>query len=334
MEYRLLGRTNQSISFIGLGCVTFGREIDEEASYPVLDYAVEKGITWFDTAEAYGGGNAQAYRRQALNVDDVREATNIIGSAEIIMGRWLTSRGCRDKIILCSKVNSGNSPENIEKALKTSLDRLQVEYVDIYELHSPDDQTPIQESMAALAEQVESGRVRHIGCSNFSAVQLREALEVSKTENYPRFEVIQPPYSLAAPEAQDDLFPLCRSEEIGITTYSPLAAGFLAGKYTPDRDSFPKGSRFDVIPGHADIYFNERNFRNVERLQSKARELGMPMVRLAMAWAMTHPDITSVIVGARKTSHIDNALEAYDMKMEPALREELNTWLYDRVKRT
>ena len=131
MEYRLLGRTNQSISFIGLGCVTFGREIDEEASYPVLDYAVEKGITWFDTAEAYGGGNAQAYRRQALHVDDVREATNIIGSAEIIMGRWLTSRGCRDKVVLCSKVSSGNSPENIEKALTTSLDRLQVEYVDM-----------------------------------------------------------------------------------------------------------------------------------------------------------------------------------------------------------
>ena len=329
MEHRPLGRTGQAISFIGLGCVTFGREIDEETSFQVMDYAVEKGISWFDTAEGYGGGNAQAYRRQALKVDDVREATNIMGSSEIIMGRWLASRGCRDKVVICSKVSSGNSPDNIGKALATSLDRLQVDCIDIYELHAPDAKVPIKESIGVLAEQVAAGRIRTIGCSNFSAAQLREALEVSAAEKYPRFEVIQPPYSLAAPGAQNDIFPLCRAEEIGITTYSPLAAGFLAGKYTSDRATFPAGSRFDVIPGHADIYFNDRNFRNVDRLRSKAEALHIPMVRLAMAWTMTHPDVTSVIIGARKTSHIDNALDAYHMKMDTDLRSEMNGWLTD-----
>ena len=329
MEQRPVGRSGQSISFIGLGCVTFGREIDEETSYRIMDYAIEKGITWFDTAEGYGGGNAQAYRRTALKVDDIRESTNILGSSEIIMGRWLKSRGYRDEIGICSKVSSGNRAENIEKVLTTSLDRLQIDCIDIYELHSPDSKTPIHESVAALSEQVSAGRIRTLGCSNFSTAQLREALQVSKKHDLPRFEVIQPPYSLAAPEAQDDLFPLCIEEEIGITTYSPLAAGFLAGKYTRDRDSFPKGSRFDVIPAHADIYFNDRNFRNVERLRTKAQTLNIPMVQLAMAWAMSHPAITSTIVGARKNSHIDNALQACSMYMDAELREEMTGWLSD-----
>lgn len=329
MEHRPLGKTGIDISVIGLGCVTFGREIAEDASLEVMDYAVEKGITWFDTAEGYGGGNARAYRRSALNVDDVREKTDIMGSSEIIMGRWIKARGCRDQLTLCTKVSSGNSPENIERALLTSLERLQVDHVDIYELHSPDADVPIGESLSALNDQISAGRVNYIGCSNFSAEQLKEALEVSERQGYPRFEVIQPPYSLAAPDSQYHIFPLCKAEKIGVTTYSPLAAGFLTGKYSNDRNNFPAGSRFDIIPGHADIYFNERNFRNLDRLKAKAEELGVPMVRLAMAWALTNPDLTSVIIGARHHGHIDNAIEALEMNMSGELRAELSGWLDD-----
>ena len=329
MEHRKLGRTGMSLSFIGLGCVTFGREIDEDTSTAMLDYAVEKGMNWLDTAEAYGGGNARSYRRDVLKVDDIRETSDIMGSSEIIIGNWMKARGCRDDVLICSKVSSGNKPDNIARALQDSLDRLQVDSVDLYELHSPDETVPIGESLAALDEQVSAGRIRYVGCSNFSASQLGEALDASAERGYARFEAIQPPYNLADPGAQDELLPLCRREEVGVTTYSPLAAGFLAGKYTPDRNAFPKGSRFDVIPGHADIYFNDRNFRNVDRLRALADTLGLPMVRLAMAWVMGHPDITSVIVGARNTGHIDNAMDALALGMDTGLRDDMSSWLTD-----
>jgi aryl-alcohol dehydrogenase (NADP+) len=329
MEHRKLGRTDTSLSFIGLGCVTFGREIDEDTSLSILDYAVEKGLNWLDTAEAYGGGNARTYRRDVLKVDDVRETSDVMGSSEVIIGRWMKARDCRDDVVICSKVSSGNKPENIARALQVSLERLQVDCVDIYELHSPDETVPIDESLAVLDEAAAAGKIKIVGCSNFNASQLREALDAAARHDYARFEVIQPPYNLADPGAQDELFPLCRREEVGVTSYSPLAAGFLAGKYTPDRNAFPKGSRFDVIPGHADIYFNDRNFRNVERLRSLADARGLPMVRLAMAWTMGHPDITSVIVGARHTGHLDNAFEALALRADTSLRDEMTSWLTD-----
>lgn len=329
MEHRKLGRTDTSLSFIGLGCVTFGREIDEDASLSILDFAVERGLNWLDTAEGYGGGNARTYRRNVLKVDDVRETTGIVGSSEIIIGKWMKARGCRDDVVICSKVSSGNKPENIARALQVSLERLQVDSVDIYELHSPDETVPIDESLAALDAEVSAGRIKTVGCSNFNAAQLREALGASAKHGFARFEVIQPPYNLADPGAQDELFPLCSREEVGITSYSPLAAGFLAGKYTPDRNAFPKGSRFDVIPDHANIYFNDRNFRNVERLRALADSRGLPMVRLAMAWAMGHPDITSVIVGARHTGHLDNAFDALELRADTELRDEMSSWLTD-----
>ena len=326
MEKRKVGRTEIKISAIGLGCVTLGREIDEETSYQVLDYALSKGINWFDSAEAYGGGNARAYRKNVLGIEDEREKTGEEGSSEKVLGRWIQTRKNRSEVIICTKVSSGNTPDNINRALQASLERLQTDYIDIYKLHSPDEGVPIEESLVALHEQVDKGVVRCIGCSNFAGVQLRQALDVSAARGLARFEITQPPYNLAQYQAQEDLFPLCREEELAATPYSPLGAGFLAGKYVPDRSKFPKGSRFDVIPGHADDYFSERNFRVVEKLREKARDLGESMVRLAMAWAMTHPDVTSVLVGARKVEHIENAIEAMELGLGTALRDEMSQW--------
>ncbi|MBM3264285.1 MAG: aldo/keto reductase [candidate division Zixibacteria bacterium] len=326
LELRPVGRSGLSISPIGLGTVTFGREIDQDASFHILDHAVEKGITWIDTAEAYGGGNARAYRRNVLGVDDEREITGEMGSSELIIGRWLRACDYRDRLTICTKVSSGNSPENIRRALQVSLDRLQVDRVDIYKLHSPDTGVPIAETMGALAEQVAAGRIRTIGYSNFSLDQLREAQEAARVHCYPRMEIVQPPFSLATADIRRDILPYCREEQIAVTPFSPLAAGFLSGKYTSDRNAFPERSRFHVIPAHADIYFNDRNFQTVEHLREKARALDIPMVRLAMAWVATHPDVTSVIVGARTTAHIDNAFDALEINLEPALRAEMTAW--------
>ena len=174
----------------------------------------------------------------------------------------MRSQGSRDEITLCTKVGSGGGPENIAKALSGSLDRLGTDHVDIYKMHAPDSVTPIAETLAAMTAEVDAGRVGSIGCSNYSAGQLREALDASAAGGYRRFEVIQPPYSLAHRDAEENLFPLCRREHIGVTSFSPLGAGFLAGKYTSDRATIPSGSRFDVIPGHIDIYFSEQPVAN------------------------------------------------------------------------
>ena len=323
MDQRPLGRTGRMISAVALGCVTFGREIDEDSSYRLMDYAVEKGITFFDTAEGYGGGQSQLGRKRSLGVDDQREVTTEMNSSENIIGRWLRQRGCRDEVTLCTKVGTGGSAENIARALAASLERLDTDHVDVYKMHSPDPKAPISETLSAMDAEKQAGRVKAIGCSNYSAAQLREALDTSAARGCTRFEIVQPPYSLALRQAEEDLFPLCQAEGIAVTSYSPLGAGFLTGKYTPDRSAIPLGTRFHISPGHADGYFSEHNFRVVDRLRDKAEEIGIPMVRLAMAWAMTHPAVTSVIVGARTTAHIDNALEAYDMGMDPDLRAEL-----------
>ena len=326
VEQRPLGRSGRTISAIGLGCVTFGREIDEKASHEIMDHAVEHGITFFDTAEAYGGGQARLGRKQTLGIDDVREVSGEMSSSELIIGRWMQERGCRDQITLCTKVGGGGSPENIKRALEASLTRLQTDHVEIYKMHSPDARTPIAETLAALNDEVGAGRVGVMGCSNYSAVQLREALDTSRARGQRRFEITQPPYNLVVRDAESELFPLCQSEEIAVTPYSPLGAGFLTGKYTPDRSRFPAGGRFHISPGHADIYFTDGNFRVVDTLRREAAKQGVSTARLAMGWAMTSPSVTSVIVGARTTDHIDNALAAYGSGLSPDLRAEMSEW--------
>ncbi len=326
VERRPLGRTGRKISAIGLGCVTFGREIDEETSYRVMDYAVERGITFFDTAEEYGGGQVRRMRRESLGVDDVRETTGELSSSERIIGTWMRMRGCRDEITLCTKVSTGGNSENVARALKGSLERFQTDHVDILKMHYPDTTVPVGETLGALSAEADAGRIGVIGGSNYSANQLKEALETSATNGYRRFEIVQDHYNLLATHLQRDLFPLCVQEEIAIAAYSPLAAGFLAGKYTADRTKIPARTRFDTSPGHVDLYFEDRNFRIVERLRAKSAEIGVPMVKLAMAWAMANANVTSMLIGARSTDHIDNALRAYEEGLAPQLHAEMASW--------
>jgi aryl-alcohol dehydrogenase-like predicted oxidoreductase len=183
-------------------------------------------------------------------------------------------------------------------------------------LHQFDETVPLAEAIEALDRAVQSGKIRAFGCSNFTTAQLREAICVSQKRDLRRFEVIQPVYNLVARGIEAELLPLCEQQQIGVITYSPLAAGFLSGKYTADRQAVPKGSRFDVIPGHADLYFHEAAFRTIERLRELAAATGIPMARLALGWALKNQSITSVLIGATTPAHIANGLAALELHFQ------------------
>ena len=310
IEQRPLGASDHRIATIGLGTVNIGR-MDEDAAHRLMDHALGRGITFFDTAEDYAAGQA-----------------------ERTVGSWLRKTGCREQITLCTKVLSG--ADDIHAALEASLDRLGTDYVDIYLMHEFVPSPPLDEILDALTAEVRAGRVRTIGCSNYTAAQLEQALQISRSRGYARYEVLQPEYNLVmAPEGVDSMFPvglseledqllpLAEREGIAVTTYSPLGSGFLTGKYTRERPLAPD-ARFSEGGPAAEHFLTERNFEILELLRSNARTLGIPIVRLALAWAMTHPSVTSVITGPRTTAQIDDAIAARELGLDPELRAEIS----------
>ncbi len=326
MEMRSLGRSGIVVSRLGLGTATFGREIDEASSFQIMDAALERGITLFDTAEAYGGGQARQYRQEHLGVEDVREVSGEMHSSEKILGRWIKSRGVRSQVTIQTKVSGNKNEQETWMALEDSLRRLQTDTIDLYLFHKYDPEVPLEEGLAALDRAEKSGRIRCSGCSNFSATQLSEGLELSRRNGLPRLGVIQPIYNLACREIETDLLPLCQRQEVGVVTYSPLGAGFLAGKYTADQAEIPKGTRFDVIPGHVDVYFRPRSFRVVEQLRQMADRTGLSMVQLAMGWVLKREGVDSVLIGVRHTGHLDNAIRSLEMEFPPEWMAEMNSW--------
>ncbi|MSU69678.1 MAG: aldo/keto reductase [Opitutaceae bacterium] len=321
-----LGRSPLRIPCLGLGAVPFGREIDEPSSWDILDYAIAHGVNLIDTAEAYGGGNARQSRQKAYKVDDVREMSDEMHSSEKIVGRWMKARQSRDRVMICTKFNTGGTRDQVKHSLRDSLTRLQTDRVDIYMLHCSFPNVAIRETLEALTAEVQAGRIRTIGCSNFSAAQLREAQQTAELHGLARMNSTQPSFSLAEAGARHDLLPYCQQEEIATITYSPLAAGFLSGKYSSG-GSIPKGTRFDISPAHIDVYFSEQNFRVVKNLRALSIETGEPMTKLAMAWVIQHPGVSAVLVGARQRSHLDNALAASAHPLDPALIARMSAWL-------
>jgi aryl-alcohol dehydrogenase-like predicted oxidoreductase len=315
IEQRPLGVSGYRISAIGLGSVNIaapgwsGR--DEEAGYRLMDHALEQGITFFDTAEEYAAGKS-----------------------ERVIGNWLRRTGCRDQITLCTKVLEGAG--NIHAALEASLDRLGTDYVDVYIMHEFVPSPPLDEILAALTEEVRAGRVRTIGCSNYTAEQLEQALQISRSRDHQQYEFLESEYNLITAsdveahrpvglsEMEDELLPLAERERIAVATYSPLGNGFLSGKYT-DVQPLPPDASFEDTPPVA-YRFTERNLKIVDSLRSLAQTRGIPIVRLAMAWAMTHPSVTSVLIGPRTTEQIDDAVAAYEMGLDPDLRAEMSAW--------
>jgi len=313
MEQKCLGRSGLSISRVGLGCVTLGREIDERLSFRLLDHALTNGINLLDTAESYGGGDAQVHRLKTLGISEVREKTDEMHSSEKIIGRWLTSRRCRNRVVIQTKISGHYGRSKIKDSIDASLKRLKTDWIDIYLLHSYSDKSSLAEAVEALDRAVQEGKIRAAGCSNFSSEQIGNALVISGSSRSERFEAVQSIYNLVFREIENDVIPLCLEHNIGVIGYSPLGAGFLTGKYST-RDAIPKGSRFDIKPGHADIYFRPDNFLLLERLRKLSRAVGTPMSRLALAWALSNSDLTSVLIGATSLAHIDNGVIAMGTK--------------------
>ena len=286
MQYRKLGHSGLSVSAIGMGCATFSREIDQQTSFAVMDHAFEHGITLFDTAEAYNKG-----------------------ASECVLGEWMQTRGSREQIVLATKVNGTLTRERIVSSAEASLRRLRTDRIDLLQTHVWDDVTPLEETLEALTRLVDQGKARFTGCSNYAASQLKQALSLSETADINRMTSVQPPYNLVQREIESDLLPLCAAKNIGVISYSPLAAGFLTGKYRPG-SPVPVGTRFDVIPGHQDIYFTDHGYHVLEELDREYEATGVTHVEQALSWVFRQPGITSVLVGARRTSQIDQALKA------------------------
>jgi len=204
--------------------------------------------------------------------------------------------------------------------VRQCAERLDLSCIDLFMLHTPSDTVPIDESLAALTDEVNAGRIAAIGCSNFSGVQLGAALQAGRDGGYARFEAIENIYNLADPTAEQDIFPVCAEHEVAFITYSPMGAGFLTGKYSGDRDKLPAGTRFDVIPGHCDVYFNDRGFAAVDMLRARSAELGVSMATLAAAWAASSPHVTCTLFGARTIAHVDHGIAALAAEPELTLR--------------
>ena len=285
MQYRQLGQSDLTVSQIGMGCVTFGREIEESLSLEILNHAFERGITLFDTAEAYGGG-----------------------ASEQILGKWMADRKNREQILLASKVSGTLTYDRIVSSANESLSRLNTDYIDLFQLHVWDENTPLDESLRALADLHSQGKIRHIGCSNYTASQLSLAISIATEHNWPSFQSIQPPYNLVQREIESDVIPLCIQQQIGIISYSPLGAGFLTGKYRRGGE-VPKGTRFDVIPGHQPIYFTDDGYAVLDELDKQSAETGLSLVQLSLKWVLAQPHITSVLIGARNLSQVNQTLD-------------------------
>lgn len=303
MEKSVLGKSGLHASRIGLGCVTFGREIDEQTSFRIMDYAVAQAINLFDTAEGYGNGES-----------------------ERIVGRWLRDRGCRDRIILQTKVKPPFTLKHIQQALSGSLGRLEVDYLDIYLLHEFDRSIPIEEALYAMTLAIGSGCIRVAGCSNFKLGQLSAAERIAEERGYARFMVIQPVYNLLAREIESGLLQYCKENKIAVVSYSPLAAGFLTGKYAHSMRTAPQGSRFSLVPGHRDLYFSPRNFALLEKLRRIADDNGTTMSRLALGWVLHNSSLDSILVGATSVSHVRNAIEALQSELDSGLAKEMDRW--------
>jgi 1-deoxyxylulose-5-phosphate synthase len=307
MDYRRLGSTGLKISRLGLGCGNFGGigsapefygmgESDAQAC-DLMDRAVDAGINFFDTADAYGGGRSETY-----------------------IGRWLTARGShvRQQLLLSSKVfnptgpgpnDRGLSRRHILRQVEASLARLQTDRLDMYLIHEPDPETPIEETLRALDDLVHAGKVLYIGASNIEAWRLARALWVSDTRGLSRFAWVQNAYSLLDRGAEREMFPLCADRGVGFTAFSPLAGGWLTGKYQAGT-AYPDGSRMTLRPEPYRHLERDAVFRGLAALAEEARSRGVDVSTLALAWVLRHPQMDAAVIGPRRPSHVDAALAA------------------------
>jgi aryl-alcohol dehydrogenase-like predicted oxidoreductase len=305
MDYRRLGSTGLRISRLGLGCgnfggigsapAFFGMGETEAQAFALMDRAVDVGINFFDTANAYGGGRSETY-----------------------IGRWLKTKGSavRQQLLLSSKVfnrvgpgpnDRGLSRRHILHQVDESLARLQTDRLDMYLIHEPDPETPLDETLRALDDIVRIGKAIYVGASNIEAWRLARGLWISDTHHTCRFDWVQNSFSLLDRSAERELFPLCADQGVGFTAFSPLAGGWLTGKYTTS-DTYPDGSRMTLRPEPYRHLERPHVFRGLTRLEEEARRRGVDISALALAWVLHHPRVDAAIVGPRTAAHLDAAL--------------------------
>jgi len=312
-----LGKTGLIVSRLCLGTMTFGFQTDEETSRRILDTAADAGINFLDTADVYplGGSLVTA------------------GTTEEIIGRWL--KGKRQNFILATKCvgkvgsapwDQGASRKHILDAIDASLRRLGTDYVDLYQLHSDNRTTPLDETLAALDTVVQSGKARYIGVSNFLAYRLSRALGRADVRNFTRFVSVQPRYNLLYREIERELLPLAEEEGLGVIPYNPLAGGLLTGKHNLAQGP-TSGSRFTLgtaAENYQKRYWHEREFNTVQELQKIADFAGYSLTSLAIAWVLSNPVITAPIIGASRPEQLVDTLKALDLTIDDTLKQKLD----------
>lgn len=303
MEYRSLGRTGIKVTPLCLGCMNFGGKTSPQDSYAIIDRAIDAGINFLDTANVYSRGRS-----------------------EEVTGEALQRNGKRDKIILATKVHGpmddndpnarGNSRRHILEQCEASLRRLQTDYVDLYQIHRPQPDIPIDETLQALDDLIRAGKVRYIGTSTFAAWQLVESLWVARELGLNRFVCEQPPYNILDRRIERELLPMAQTYGFGTIPWSPLAGGLLTGKYERGAQP-PAGARFvdyQENPIHR-RRFIDAAFDAVDRLRPVAEDKGYTLSQLAIAWCVRQPGVTSPIIGPRTMKHLEDNLAALDVEV-------------------
>ncbi len=306
-----MGRTGLKVSEICLGTMTFGNQADEATLFAIMDAADEAGVYLFDTADVYPLGGEPETR----------------GATEEIVGRWLRERGARDRIVLATKCrgamsdlpnDEGLSRKHIIAACEASLKRLGTDYIDLYQSHAFDETTPIEETMRAFDTLVQDGKVRYVGCSNYPAWRLSEALWASDKHDLERYECVQPRYNILFRMIEDELLPLCRAQGVGVIAYNPLAGGMLTGRYRQERE-VRQNTRFGLNHSgemYRKRYWNDAVFTEVERLGDFLEDRGKSLTHAALAWVLAQPGITSAILGASRPEQLRESLQGVGMELD------------------
>ncbi|MDT5156177.1 MAG: hypothetical protein QOH51_534 [Acidobacteriota bacterium] len=311
MKKRQLGKSGLEVAPLAFGGNVFGWTVDEPTSFDLLDAFVSAGLNFIDTADIYS----------------TWVPGNHGGDSETIIGKWLKRSGRRESVIIATKVGMEMSPDKkglardyILRSAEDSLRRLQTDYIDLYQSHQNDPETPLEETLAAYAQLIEQGKVRAIGASNYSAERLTEALKVSEEQAVPRYESLQPLYNLFdRAEYEEQLEAVCVKERVGVISFFSLARGFLTGKYRTESD-LSKSVRGAGIKQ----YLNERGFRILQALDEVAARHDSTPARVALAWLIARPSITAPIASATSLEQLSDLVEATKLELSPASIELLN----------
>ena len=311
MEKRQLGNSGLEVAPLAFGGNVFGWTADEPTSFALLDAFVDAGFNLIDTADVYSTW-VQGHSG---------------GESETIIGKWLKRSGKRAAVVIATKVgkemgpnSNGLSKTYILQAVEDSLQRLQTDYIDLYQSHADDPQTPLEETLAAYDQLIRQGKVRAIGASNYSAQRLAKSLEVSEQTGYPRYESLQPLFNLYDRiDYEKELEPLCRAKGLGVISYFSLASGFLTGKYGSKAD-LSKSARGKFV----EKYINERGFRIVETLKKVAQQLNLTPAQVSLAWLISQPTITAPIASATNLDQLNELIEAATIELNPSVIDQLN----------